>query len=163
MSDEQQQPRRSAALRRKQPIHLLPFESWDRSPIIFVTACTAHRKPILASPHMYELIVSAWRAANEWLVGRYVIMPDHVHFFCSPASPESRALAKWMQYWKALVTKNWSGAKPVWQPSHWDRQLRREDSYNSKWEYVRWNPVGHKLVGNPDEWPYQGELNALPW
>jgi len=70
-----------------------------------------------------------------------------------------------MQYWKAQVARQWPRAedKPIWQGSHWDRQLRREDSYGEKWEYVRWNPVRHRLVEHPEDWPFQGEMNELPW
>jgi putative transposase len=70
-----------------------------------------------------------------------------------------------MQYWKALVTRRWSNPddRPIWQKSHWDRQLRREQAYHEKWEYVRWNPVRHDLVERPEDWPYQGEMNELIW
>jgi len=37
------------------------------------------------------------------------------------------------------------------------------ESYADKWEYVRRNPVRHGYCDNPDEWPYQGELNILQW
>jgi REP element-mobilizing transposase RayT len=150
---------------RKQPLHLAPVHSWDRAPIIFVTACSAQRKPILASPTAFDLITSAWRDSKDWIVGRFVIMPEHTHFFCTPTSDRSRPLEKWMQYWKALVARQWPRAeeKPIWQRSHWDRQLRREESYSEKWEYVRWNPVRHKLVERPEDWPYQGEMNELMW
>lgn len=111
------------------------------------------------------LILAAWRQATEWQVGRFVVMPDHIHLFCSPVAEDSRSLEKWIQYWKSLVTRQWlwPDEKPVWQRDHWDRELRRAESYGDKWEYVRQNPVRHKLVANVEEWPYQGELNTLPW
>jgi putative transposase len=45
----------------------------------------------------------------------------------------------------------------------WDTQLRRQAHYNEKWEFVRENPVRAGLVHDPDDWPYQGELNHLWW
>jgi hypothetical protein len=51
----------------------------------------------------------------------------------------------------------------VWQRHHWDRQLRRGESYSEKWDYVWNNPVRHKLATDAAEWPYQGELNELRW
>jgi putative transposase len=70
-----------------------------------------------------------------------------------------------MQYWKTLVTKRWprTDEKLVWQRSHWDRQLRSEEGYGAKWEYVRWNPVRHQLVERAEDWPYWGEMNVLKW
>jgi len=150
--------------RRKHPIHLPPGERHNRAIIIFVTTCTAKRPSTLALARVHEMIVSAWGEASTWLVGRYVVMPDHVHFFCAPNGADIPSLERWMRYWKSIVTKR-IGAKSgdVWQRDHWDRQLRSAESYGDKWEYVRRNPVRHGYCDDPDEWPYQGELNVLQW
>src|SRR5437763_7242537 len=68
----------------RHPIHLPPSEKFGRAIIIFVTVCTAQRRKILASPRTQEVLVDAWQFANKWLVGRFVIMPDHLHFFYAP-------------------------------------------------------------------------------
>jgi len=150
--------------RRKHPIHLPPGERHNRTIIIFVTTCTAKRRTILASLHVHEAIVSAWDEALTWLVGRYVVMPDHIHFFCAPNGAEIPSLERWMRYWKSILTKR-IGAKKgdVWQRDHWDRQLPSAESYGDKWEYVRRNPVRHGYCDDPEEWPDQGELNVLQW
>jgi putative transposase len=110
------------------------------------------------------LIREIWSAATFWLVGRYVLMPDHIHFFCAPVDPEC-SLERWTQFWKSQLTKSWPNAaeKPVFQRQHWDRQLRSGESYNEKWDYTRQNPVRAGLVATPDDWPYQGEMNTLRW
>lgn len=74
-------------------------------------------------------------------------------------------LKRWVQYWKSLASRDWPSPadQPIWQVDFWDTQLRRGESYESKWEYVRQNPVRHGLCRHPDEWPYQGELNVLAW
>jgi hypothetical protein len=41
--------------------------------------------------------------------------------------------------------------------------LRRSESYTDKWNYVRENPMREGLVPKPEDWPYQGMLNVLPW
>ena len=50
-----------------------------------------------------------------------------------------------MRYWKSLMTKTLKAevSETVWQRHHWDRQLRRGESYDNKWEYVQSNPVRH--------------------
>jgi REP element-mobilizing transposase RayT len=141
-----------------------PVVALDGQPIIvFVTACTAGRKPILTSSAASELILDAWRAADHWLVGRYVILPDHVHLFCAPHGEVP--LAYWVRFWRVLVSRRWPRPQdqPIWQRSFWDTQLRRGDRYEAKWEYVRNNPVRHGLVAQARDWPYAGELNVLPW
>jgi putative transposase len=157
-------PPPASRLRRRHPIHLSPGEKHNRAIIINVTTCTAKRRNILASPRFYEATVSAWRDASTWRIGRYVIMPDHIHFFCAPNGLDVPSLERWMKYWKSIATKG-IGAKSgdIWQRDHWDRQLRSIENYDTKWEYVRRNPVRHGYCNDPDQWPYQGELKVLPW
>lgn len=50
-----------------------------------------------------------------------------------------------------------------WQADFWDTQLRRHESYATKWNYVRNNPGRAGLSVRPEDWPYQGELNLLRW
>jgi putative transposase len=109
--------------------------------------------------------VKSWKAATSWLVGRYVIMPDHIHLFCAPAETEARPLMQWVSYWKSLAAQKWpdAGATPIWQRHFWDTQLRRDESYEAKWQYVVENPVRHGLVISTVDWPYQGVLNELRW
>lgn len=83
-SREGERPREP--LSRKHPSKNSLLSSGFRSNILFVTVCTEGRRPLLACPDMVNKILSAWHRADKWAVGRYVIMPDHVHFFCSPAT-----------------------------------------------------------------------------
>jgi putative transposase len=126
---------------RRHPIHLSALEAHNRPILIYVTACTKGRRGILASASAHEAILDARAAALKWLIGRYVVMPDHIHFFCAPNIVDAPSLEKWMKYWKSLATSNLG--KPggtVWQRDHWDYQLRSGESYDDKWEYVRNNP-----------------------
>ena len=151
--------------KRRTPAHPPVVESMGRPIIIFVTVCTDKRKPILANMEAVRLLTGAWHQAGEWLVGRFVIMPDHVHLFCSPATQNPCPLMKWVAYWKSLTSKSWPRRDdfPIWQKDFWDRELRSGESYGNKWEYVRCNPVRHGLVTSPEQWSYQGELNVLRW
>jgi putative transposase len=72
-------------------------------------------------------------------------------------------LDNWVRYWKSQYRKLCGIPDRVWQTDHWDTRLRTGDSYDAKWEYVRNNPVRAGLVKNPEDWPFQGELNRLPW
>ena len=91
-------------------------------------------------------------------------MPDHIHLFCAPNITDAPSIERWMRFWKSRATHGMAEkAGRVWQRHHWDRQLRSGESYDDKWEYVRSNPVRHGYVTNPDDWPYQGELNELRW
>jgi putative transposase len=111
------------------------------------------------------VIVDAWRRAESWSVGRYVVMPDHLHLFCAPAVFPIEPLMQWVRYWKSIASRNWPRAheQPIWQRDFWDTQLRRSENYDSKWQYVVDNPVRAGLARKADEWPFQGELSFLPW
>jgi putative transposase len=149
---------------RHHPIHLSPLEAHNRPVIIFVTCCSAKKLPVLASRLAHESILTAWSAASMWLVGRYVVMPNHVHMFCAPNGVDAPSLDRWMRYWKSrAIVAMGKRSGDLWQRHHWDRQLRSGDSYGEKWEYVRNNPVRHSYVANADDWPYSGELNELRW
>ncbi len=151
--------------KRKCPPHYPAFDK-DGAPVLhFVTVCTKDRRSLLASAAAHRALVDAWKAADAFKVGRYVILPDHVHLFCVPVKVRGDYMEPWVRYWKSLTTR---GLKSVhegqlWQRDFWDSQLRREESYDKKWEYVRLNPVRHGLAKYTTEWPHQGEINVLEW
>ena len=152
---------------RKHPVHGVKTDI-DGPIVIFDTVCTKNRKPWLATALVHETLQAVWTEATAWLVGRYVIMPDHIHLFAAPGSPEV-SLDNWVQYWKSQFTKlykNQHSEKSLpgrWQTEHWDTRLRSWQSYDQKWKYVRNNPVRHELVSRPDDWPFQGEIHKLRW
>jgi len=60
---------------------------WIEPPIYFITICTRNRRNILTHETAASVLIEEWQRARErhsWAIGRYVIMPDHVHFFCRP-------------------------------------------------------------------------------
>ena len=89
-------------------------------------------------------------------------MPDHLHLFCAP-NELAVELNAWVAYWKGQFSRLHLPSTGSWQRDCWDTRLRRCESYSAKWEYVRLNPVRRGLCAKPQDWPYQGELNILPW
>ncbi|MEN0110629.1 MAG: hypothetical protein AAF805_07875 [Planctomycetota bacterium] len=146
---------------RRRPAHGVLWPD-DRPPIVFLTVCTKDRRRWLADERAHADLVDAWRAADRWLVGRYVLMPDHVHLFCAPVDGPA-TLEAWVRYWKSCFTRSGADRSRRWQSGHWDTRLRREENYDAKWSYVRENPVRAQLAPTADAWPYQGELNDLRW
>ena len=140
---------------------------WIDNPIFFVTACTDERRNILANSQAATILVEEWTTVKErhdWHIGRYVIMPNHVHFFCSPGN-EAQDFSIFMKFWKEWTSKkmkkecNIEG--PIWQREFFDHLLRNNESYVQKWEYVFNNPVRAGLVKEAQEWPWQGEIETL--
>ncbi len=150
---------------RKSPAHPPVRERFNEPIIVFLTVCSKDRKPVFTGADSVAVIIDAWQQARSWSVGRYVVMPDHIHLFCAPAVFSTQPLMQWVRYWKSIASKNWPrpSEQPIWQRDFWDTQLRRSENYDSKWQYVLDNPVRAALVRHADEWPFQGELNLLPW
>ncbi len=151
--------------RRKCLPHFPAFKRSNQAVIHFVTVCTKNRQALLASEIVHQRVLEAWMIADSFAVGYYVLMPDHIHLFCTPIKPSPGYLKAWIQYWKSLMTRRLPGLAEgrLWQRDFWDTQIRRGESYANKWDYVRFNPVRQELVKSPDDWPYQGELHQLEW
>ena len=150
---------------RKRPAHPPPVERGNVPIIVYLTVCTQGRNPVLTSAEIQELLVSSWTAAKGWLVGRYIVMPDHLHLFCAPEELSPPNLDQWVRYWKTVASRRWPRPEeqPIWQLGFWDTQLRNVAHYDEKWEYTRQNPVRAGLIATPEAWLYQGELNELRW
>ena len=130
-----------------------------KATVVFVTVCAAHRSQRLASDDVHHALVSSWREADAWIVGAYVIMPDHLHLFCSPLDEEV-AIERWITFWKRRF-RRYCPEAPLFQSGAFHHRLRQDESYSEKWEYVRMNPVRAGLVEAPDDWPFHGVLNEL--
>jgi len=94
------------------------------------------------------------------MIGAYVIMPDHLHLFCSPID-EDVTIERWATFWKRQFRRYAGSEAPHFQTDAFHHRLRQDESYTEKWEYVRMNPVRGGLVARPEDWPYQGVLNEL--
>ena len=81
------------------------FEGSNRAIILYVTMCTTGRAPVLACKDSFDCIVAAFRQANYWLVGRFVVMPDHIHFFCAPGIWPPYNFHKWISFVKSTISR----------------------------------------------------------
>ena len=99
---------------------------WVKETVFYITTGTHQRQPILAKAKIVSILVEEWTQALQlhgWAVGRYVVMPNHVHFFCAPVSsiggpvagigdpghkggnPGYKDLSGFMQQWKQWTSK----------------------------------------------------------
>jgi len=108
-----------------------------------------------------------WERSAErdgWFVGRYVVMPDHVHLFAKHAL-EAKTLPDWMKTWKSISTRRFMSSgtisAPAWQPDCFDHFVRTQAAYEQKWNYVLQNPVRKGLCAKADDWPFRGAVHDL--
>jgi len=140
---------------------------YTNRPLFFVTTTTCQKRRLLdhGIVHRAFMAFSNEAARRGVFVGRYVLMPDHLHLFVAIA-PGGLELSKWVQILKVTMAKalrSQGHAGPYWNKSFFDHLLRSAESYRLKWEYVRDNPLRAGLVAEPDQWPYQGEIFRLDW
>jgi putative transposase len=151
----------------RRPLRLAHL-STNLRPFYFVTFNTAMRVPMLARPETHHAFRKFSRRAHERYdvaVGRYVLMPDHIHLFAA-FPPTGITLSKWVQSLRSVLGKELlrlGFQKPHWQEGFFDHVLRSAESYSEKWEYVRMNPVRAGLCREPEDWLYQGELVRIEY
>ncbi|HEV2995014.1 MAG TPA: hypothetical protein VGW99_03570 [Chthoniobacterales bacterium] len=130
--------------------------------LAFLTVCTRRREPRLANTRVHNALVASWQKADAWLVGFYLIMPDHIHLFCAPRD-EACTIEHSIAFWKAQFRRLYGPDAPRFQPRGFHHRLRRDENYHEKWEYIGANPVRAGLVTQSEEWAFQGVLNELRW
>jgi putative transposase len=146
---------------RRKPAHGLTISS--KAPtIVYVTVCCNNRVPWLAQERHHELLLEIWQDTSHWVVGRYVLMPDHLHLFAAPQESAVEFDA-WVQYFKSQFTKRNKNPLCVWQTDHWDTRIRSESHYEEKSHYMVNNPVRAGLVATSDLWEFQGIVHEIRW
>jgi REP element-mobilizing transposase RayT len=153
----------------EQPLQKLRLRRLDRvfvdSPIYFITACSVDRRPILDCEPVHDAFRTFCLNSplhGAW-IGRYVLMPDHLHLFLSVVEI---SLSNWVKSLKNALSKTLRPAGqegPHWQKGFFDHLLRSGESYSQKWDYVRENPVRAGLVESAEDWPFAGEIHDLEY
>jgi len=125
-----------------------------------------NQRCILAIEEAANVFIAEWqraRAHHHWAIGRYVIMPDYVHFFCRP-EPAAKTLSRFVglgRHRRPQPTAAATAPQALWQREFFDHLLRSSESYGEKWNYVRDNLVRSGLVASADERPFAGEIERL--
>ena len=93
------------------------------------------------------------------------LLLNHAGSYSSVCAPngEDHTLERWISFWKRRLRRQLRTPEALFQAHSFHHRLRRDENYSEKWEYVRMNPVRAGLVSHPDQWPYHGILNELPW
>ena len=133
------------------------FQKYD-PPLYFVTFNTYRRKKLLVNQQVHAQFVKFTQTGEDHgvAIGRYVIMPDHIHLFVRGS--HDFLLTQWIRLLKRSLSKTIAGPPPHWQKGFFDHLIRHSESYAEKWHYVEQNPVRAGLVTAAEGWPWQGEI-----
>ncbi len=129
----------------------------------FVTVNAKDRVQWMAQAQVQSSLVRIWRdKATAWLVGYYMIMPEHLHLFCAPHDLHF-GIDAWVAYWKSSFSREHVGESWAFQRGSFHHRLRSQEEYHEKWIYAQENPLRRHLVVNQADWPYQGTVYDLSW
>jgi putative transposase len=97
-------------------------------PLYFITFNTHHRRKVLANAEIHERFVAFARIGETRgiAVGRYVLMPDHVHLFVQ--GNLNFVLTQRVRLLKRALSKPTPIAGPHWQWGFFNHVIRNSES-----------------------------------
>ena len=130
--------------------------------VVLLTICAKDRKAWMAQRAVQASLEEVWRKADAWLVGYYLLMPDHLHLFCAPRDLNF-TIERWLTFWKREFSRKHLHQDWRWQRNGFHHRLRNQREYQEKWCYVQENPVRKGLVNKVEDWPFTGMVHVLQW
>jgi putative transposase len=131
----------------------------NRPTLVFLTVCTRGRKRWLAHDLVHQQLRSVWLNSTDWMVGSYLLMPDHLHLFAWPGTGRL-CFDMWIKVWKSRFSLVHQTPDHCWQAGSFHHRIRCYEGAEQKRSYMTANPVRAGLVTDPAQWPYQGEVFA---
>jgi len=106
-----------------------------------------------------EIVVSKileYRDKGNYLLHEFVLMPNHLHLIVTPG--ENASLEKTVQLIKGgsshEIHRVRGNKMQIWQSGFHESRVTDWTDYKKKTDYVRFNPIVAKLVGQPHDWLY---------
>ncbi len=120
----------------------------------FITICVAGRQRVLDNEVTWRAICETLRRLDRWRMLSAVAMPDHLHLISAPRFDRDESVSnfsRWFKRWlREVLHHSWD-----WQEGCFDHLLRSGESANTRWDYIRQNPVRAGLVARPEDWPWK--------
>lgn len=120
----------------------------------FVTFSCYHRRAYLSAARAMDLFEDALERVRRrylFVVGGYVVMPEHVHLLLN--EPRRALLSKVIQALKLSVAVR-SRERPFWQAHYYDFNVSNHEKSVEKLRYIHRNPVRRGLVARPEDWKW---------
>jgi len=122
----------------------------------FITAVTHNRQPILADhSDLLTAAIRKYSAVLRFGLLAYVILPDHFHALIECNGNDLSGILGRVKLSFSKHYRNRAGisASHIWQRRFWDHIIRDQDDMNRHIDYIHYNPVKHRMVESPFEWP----------
>lgn len=133
---------------------------------VFLTATLADRSSELLTCEVDTLreAVRDTRAKWPFKINAFVVLPDHFHCVIT-LPPDDGDFSTRMRLVKARFSRRFEkgclrqshierAERGVWQRRFWEHHIRDQADFQAHVEYCWKNPVKHRLVNSPMDWPY---------
>lgn len=136
------------------PPHLYMDGAW-----YFVTASTVGKEHILATDEHLNLWLTAFKelvTEFKMKLVAWVILPNHYHLLFMPNDADE--LGIFMKRLNGSTSRKLNlldnkQGRSVWY-SYWDRCMRNERDFWTRFNYIHYNPVKHGYSSNPEDWEF---------
>ena len=132
----------------------------------FFTVTLADRRSSVLVDHV-GLLRDAFRKTrdrNPFAVDAIVILPDHLHAILTLPPDDFDFSGRWKAIKAAFtrsvvaigapIPRNHRGEYALWQRRFWEHTIRDERDFERCSNYIHFNPVKHRIVSIPAEWPF---------
>jgi putative transposase len=100
---------------------------------------------------LFEDAMERVRLRYLFVIGGYVVMPEHVHLLVN--EPKRALLCKAIQALKLSVSMR-RQQRPFWQAHYYDFNISTHEKFVEKLRYIHRNPVRRGLVAQPQDWKW---------
>jgi putative transposase len=123
----------------------------------FITCSCYRRQPLLHADDRYESFLQTLetvRQRYDFLVGGYVVMPEHFHLLMSEPRKRdpSAVMFALKQTFAKRVMRKVPSLEHFWQKRFYDFNVYSHNKMVEKIHYMHHNPVVRGLVTSPSEW-----------
>ncbi len=134
--------------------------------IYFFTVALHNRKSNYLTKYIQQLgaAIRHVKRLHAFKTIAMVVLPDHLHAMWElPVNDDNYSLrwrciktafAKNLRNCGVKIQKNRFNENCLWQRRFWEHVIRDDKDYERHVDYIHYNPVKHKLVNSPIEWPY---------
>ena len=146
----------------RHPAHPPPVDINQRPTILHVNVCTKDRERSLDNANAMAALKASWVKSTQWIVGYFMIMPDHIHLLVCPRP--NGDLIGFVRRVKSKSTRTYwtlGGTAKLWQRGFYDHVLRQSEDVNDVAAYILENPVRAGLVSDFTRYPFSGPPELL--
>ena len=145
----------------------------------FFTQALYNRKTSYLTDHVDLLRIAMKKVQQKMLFSilAVVVLPEHLHTIWKLPPNDNNYAGRWRliksYFSHSLIKQNVSllknsrGEYNLWQKRYWEHTIKDERDLEAHIDYIHYNPVKHKLVAQPSDWPYSSfhlyiRKNLLP-